>query len=158
MSSRAAVARSYTALIGLAVAAAGIDQTSKALVIRNLRGRPPIAELGGLFQLNYTRNTGAAFSILPSGGWIFTVVAIAVVVAVLLFYGRLQHRGRLITAGLGLVLGGAIGNVIDRLRFGYVVDFIDFGWFPVFNLADSAIVCGVGFLILASLLAGERGT
>ena len=92
-----------------------------------------------------------------SGGWLFAVVAVVVVIGILLYYPRLRGRGALITVALSLVLGGAIGNFADRVRLGYVIDFIDFRWFPVFNLADSAIVCGVALLILASLRVAEGG-
>lgn len=150
-----AIARVYGLLLGIAIAVIGLDQMAKEIVRRTLQGRAPVQVLGGLFQLDYTRNTGAAFSILQSGGWLFAVVAVVVAVGILVYVPRLAGRGWPTLAGLGLVLGGAIGNLVDRVRFGYVVDFIDFRWFPVFNLADSSIVCGVSLLILASLLASE---
>lgn len=155
MSPRASIARAYGILLAVALVVLILDQGAKALVARSLRGRLPVPILGGLFQLDYTRNTGAAFSILQSGGWLFAVIAIVVVAGILVYFPRMQSRGIAVTAALGLILGGAIGNLADRVRLGYVIDFIDFGWFPVFNLADSAIVCGVGLLILASLLAAE---
>ncbi len=157
MSPRLAKACAYGVLLGVALAVLVLDQAAKALVVRDLRGRPPVPVLGGLFQLDYTRNTGAAFSMYRSGGWLFAVVAVVVVIGILLYYPRLRGRGALITVALSLVLGGAIGNFADRVRLGYVIDFIDFRWFPVFNLADSAIVCGVALLILASLRVAEGG-
>jgi signal peptidase II len=152
------VTASYSLLLALALLVVVLDQASKQLVTHILEGRAPVPVFGGLFQLDYTRNTGAAFSILPRGGWLFAVVAVGVVVGILIFYPRLQGYGVLSGLAFGLILGGAAGNLIDRMRLGYVVDFIDFRWFPVFNLADSAIVCGVGLLILTSLLQteGER--
>lgn len=155
MNWRPSIARAYGILLAIALAVLALDQGAKALVVENLQGRPPVPVLGGLFQLDYTRNTGAAFSIFQSGGWIFAAVALVVVAGIVVYFPRLQSRGVIVTVALGFVLGGAIGNLADRVRLGYVIDFIDFGWFPVFNLADSAIVCGVGLLILASLLATE---
>jgi signal peptidase II len=143
----------YLALVGIAAVVLVLDQISKAIVARSLRGHAPVQMLGGLFQLDYTRNTGAAFSIFPNGGWFFAVIAAAVIAGILIYFPRVRHHGTLVTLAFGLILGGAIGNLVDRLRLGYVVDFIDFRWFPVFNLADSAIVCGAGVLILASYLS-----
>lgn len=151
-------AASYGLLLGVAAAVVALDQASKQWVTRALQGRAPVPVLGGLFQLNYTRNTGAAFSILPHGGSLFAVVAVVVAVGILVFYPRLQLYGVLSGVALGLILGGAVGNLIDRVRLGYVIDFIDFRWFPVFNLADSAIVCGVALLILTSLFRPGSST
>lgn len=156
MNPRLAALRAYGILLTVALAVVVLDQAAKALVERELKGRSPVPVLGGAFQLDYTRNTGAAFSIFRNGGWLFAVVAVVVILGILLYYPRLRTRGFLLTAAPGLVLGGAMGNLVDRIRLGYVIDFIDFGWFPVFNVADSAIVCGVTLLILASLLNPER--
>jgi signal peptidase II len=112
--------------------------------------------LGGLVRLDYARNSGAAFSILQSGGTLFEVVAAAVCIGILLWFPRLQQPSLLVTVALGLILGGAAGNLLDRLRLGYVVDFIDLRWWPVFNLADSAVVIGACLLALHSLLQKER--
>ncbi|WP_376696871.1 signal peptidase II [Wenzhouxiangella sp. EGI_FJ10305] len=116
--------------------------------------------------LNFTlaHNTGAAFSFLAGGGgwqrWFLSAVAAIIVVVLLVWLWRLPHRARLLPSALALVIGGAIGNLIDRIRFGYVVDFIDVhyaGWhWPAFNLADSAIVVGVILLLLDSLIPGRR--
>lgn len=148
--------RGYALLLVISALVVAIDQAAKFVVTKTLEGQTPVQVLGGLFQVDYTRNTGAAFSMLQSGGWLFAAVALIVVLAILIYYPRMHQRGFLVTLALALVLGGAIGNLIDRIRLGYVVDFIDFRWFPVFNLADSAIVCGVGVLILASLLEARR--
>jgi len=100
-------------------------------------------------------NPGAAFSFLAGAGgwqrWFFTVLALVVSVFLLVWLFRLERGERLVPLALSLVLGGAIGNAVDRLRHGYVVDFIDVharGWhWPAFNLADSAIVCGIMLLL-----------
>lgn len=142
----------YTLLLGVATAVIVADQLSKAVVSNDL-GRGRVIQLaGGRVFLDYTRNTGAAFSILKAGGGLFLVLAVVVSISIVAFYRRLASSPLPVRIGLGLVLGGAIGNLIDRVRLGYVVDFIDLRWWPVFNVADSAIVVGVALLIVTSFL------
>ena len=130
------------------------DQATKSLVLGRFAPGERL-EITGFFNLVLVFNKGAAFSFLAgAGGWqtpllvAFALIA-AVVVSVLL--ARSPGRG-LFSAGLALILGGAVGNVIDRLRFGHVVDFVDLhaaGWhWPAFNVADSAITVGAALLIL----------
>lgn len=152
---RSAVAR-YTQLLGLALLIVAIDQVSKALVVHSLSGGRVIVLFGGLVQLDYTVNSGAAFGILQARGLLFILVAVVVSVIIVVSYRRVVAGPLVVRIALGLVLGGAIGNLIDRVRLGHVVDFIDLGWWPVFNLADSSIVVGVVLLALAALI-GERG-
>ncbi|MGI8968493.1 MAG: signal peptidase II [Chloroflexota bacterium] len=129
-----------------------IDQVSKALVRRGLASGNSIDLFGGLVRLDFTRNQGAAFGILRQEGGIFILVALLVTGGILAYHRRISRAPLLARLGLGLVLGGALGNVLDRLRLGYVVDFVDLRWWPVFNLADSAIVIGVCALALYSVL------
>jgi lipoprotein signal peptidase len=147
----------------LAVVAAvslALDVISKAVVVATLSDRPPIRLLGGLLTLLELRNSGAAFNIGTGAGvtLVFTLIAAAVVVAILRYARSLRSVPWAIT--LGLLLGGALGNLVDRvLRSpapfrGYVVDWIELPHWPVFNLADSAIVAG-GFL---AVLLASRGT
>jgi signal peptidase II len=144
----------------VAVLALALDVVSKVLVVANLPiEHPPVRVLGGVFYLDQTRNSGAAFSLGTGFTIILTVVALGVVVLIARVATRLRSRGWAVA--LGLILGGALGNLTDRLfrapgiGKGRVVDWISlFGpygqhW-PIFNLADSAIVCGA---ILAGLLA-----
>ena len=114
-----------------------------------------------MLQLMHLRNTGAAFSFLSGAGgwqrWVFVGLALAVSAAILVWLTRLPARGRgLLAASLALVMGGALGNVIDRLSRGYVIDFVRVHYqqwyFPAFNVADSAITIGAGLLILDNLL------
>jgi len=135
-------------LPGIALLVLGIDQLSKRLVSSHLSlGEPwnPIARLGGLVSLTYVTNTGAAFGLFPDRSLFFIAIAVIVVIAILIYHRHLPDEA-LVRASLGLQLGGALGNLIDRLRYGYVIDFIDFKVWPVFNLADSAIVVGVAVL------------
>lgn len=142
----------YLMLLSIALAVVAVDQALKGVVTDSLEGRAPLQLLGGTVYLEYTRNTGAAFSMLPNGGWVFVVVATLVSAGILVAYSRLAFHPILFRIGLALILGGAVGNLLDRLRLGYVVDFIDLRWWPVFNAADSAIVIGVLLLGLQSFL------
>lgn len=151
---RAALAgmRSYALLLGLALSVLVLDQSVKQAVSQNLRDGRVLNVFGGLVRLDYTLNTGAAFGMLRSGGLLFAIIAATVSAGILFYYRRVTSSGLLVRAGLGLILGGAVGNLIDRIRLGYVVDFIDLRWWPVFNLADSAIVVGVSLLALHALI------
>jgi signal peptidase II len=108
-----------------------------------------------ILRLTYVENRGAAFGVLQDQTTFFVLVGILVVGVIAASYRYLPRSGFMLHLALGLQLGGAIGNLIDRVRQGYVVDFVDFGyranWWPVFNVADSAIVVGVALLALNAL-------
>jgi signal peptidase II len=133
-------------LIGVAVTVLVTDTITKALVVATMSDRAPIRLLGGLLKLQITRNPGAAFSIGPSLTVVFAVIAVGVIVFILRASRRIQSLAWAVT--LGLLLGGATGNLTDRLLRapgpfrGYVVDWIELPHWPVFNIADSCIVCG----------------
>lgn len=137
-------------LAGVVIA---IDQASKYAAVAALAGQPPV-EVTSFFNLVLVYNRGAAFSFLAgAGGWqreLFTVIALAASVWIVWLLYR-YPRQRLFCLALALVLGGALGNVIDRIMIGAVVDFLDFhawGWhWPAFNAADSAITCGALLLL-----------
>ncbi len=146
-----------------------IDQISKYLVSTNLQPGEswnPIVSLKNWVSITYVTNTGAAFGLLPEKSLVFVIIAIIVVVAILVYHRHLPQNQWLITISLGLQLGGALGNLVDRLRsvllaegrlierfrYAHVVDFLDFKIWPVFNLADSAIVLGVAILAYYLLL------
>jgi signal peptidase II len=148
--------RRFSLVLLLACMVVVVDQVSKALVRSTLGSGRVIRLLGGLVQLDFTRNTGAAFGILRSSGILFVLVAIVVSAGILLLHRRVAASPSLVRVSLGLILGGALGNLIDRLRYGYVTDFIDLRWWPVFNLADSAIVIGVFVLTVFGALREER--
>ena len=126
------------------------DQLSKALVLLTMYPGQSIPE-SGIFRLTYVKNTGSAFGLFPNQT-LFLIFASFVGIAILLVFYRI-HRvsSPILRISLGLQLGGAIGNLMDRLRLGYVVDFIDVGAWPVFNLADSAIVVGLVGLMITML-------
>ena len=126
------------------------DQITKAMVTQNLQlgeAWAPFPQFANWFDITHWSNTGAAFGMFPQLGGVFTVVAMFVSVGIVWYYRGLVGNDWLVRLSLGLQLGGALGNLIDRLRYGYVVDFIHFHFFPVFNIADSAIVCGVALLM-----------
>lgn len=140
-------------LVGAALLALGVDVASKSAAAAWLPGRS-VELLGGL-HLRLTRNPGAAFSIGTDVTWVFTVIAV-VVIAAIFWYGRaVTHRGWAVA--LGLVAGGAAGNLVDRLfrapgvGRGHVVDFLYLDWWPTFNLADSSLFCGVAVAVWLSL-------
>ncbi len=130
-------------LIALIVLA--LDQVSKFLIRANMSPGQSIPE-DGLFRITYVTNIGGVFGILSNQAFLILLTT-AVGIAAILLYSRYPIFNRmLVKISLGLLLGGALGNLIDRLSFGWVVDFIDLGFWPVFNLADSAIVLGVTLL------------
>jgi signal peptidase II len=146
---------------GLALAAlvVALDQATKWWVVQEMtaRGGQPI-ELTPFLAIVLVHNRGVSFGMFNNdaalNGIVFSALAAVIVAALLVWLWR--AAGTIVVAGIGLVIGGAIGNVIDRLRLGAVVDFLDFhlaGWhFPAFNVADSAITIGVGLMIVDGLL------
>ena len=129
-----------------------IDQLSKIIVVNNLTNNKSIEVIKSFFYLTYTNNKGAAFSIL-TGRRILLILVALVVIGVLIYYVRKNKiEGKVNKIALSLVIGGSIGNLIDRILRGAVIDFIDvkiFGYnFPIFNLADTFIVIGVFLLVI----------
>ena len=147
-------------LAGLVVV---LDQLSKALASQLLVLYKPLAVMP-MFNLTLLHNTGAAFSFLNDADgwqrWFFTLIALGVSGYIVYLIRQASAADKRQVIALALILGGALGNVIDRIRFGYVVDFIqiyyDVWYFPAFNLADSAITIGAILFILDSLLAARR--
>lgn len=145
-------------LPGVAILTLVVDRMSKRLVMTSFRPGEswnPVAALERWVSLTYVTNTGAAFGLFPDYGGIFMVIAVVVVVVIIFYYRYLPGDRWLVQASLGLQLGGALGNLVDRLCYGHVVDFIDFKIWPVFNVADSAISVGVAILAFHLLRYGE---
>ncbi|MFC0313779.1 signal peptidase II [Gordonia phosphorivorans] len=144
----------YLAVI--AVAAYLADLLTKTLAVRYLDPADPVEIVGDFVTLHLLRNSGAAFSMATGYTWVLTIVAVIVVGVIIRFSSRLGSLGWAI--GLGLVLGGALGNLTDRMfrapgpLRGHVVDFFSVGAWPVFNVADSAVVCGAILLVVLTLL------
>jgi len=144
-------------LIGLLIVVA--DQLSKIWIRTNLPEGHSLFQIG-FFRITHVHNTGAAFGLFPDHTFVLTIVAI-IAITVILAYTFVGYRhlpwldSKLGKLALGLILGGTVGNLIDRLRFGYVTDFIGFSFWPAFNIADSAVTIGV-ILFAYSLLRLAR--
>jgi signal peptidase II len=134
-----------------------LDQVSKLAVRAYMQPGETIWLLPGVFDITYVRNIGGAFGVLAGYRHLFIAVMVLVVVAVAVYWNRVRPRYTWIAVSLGLVVAGAIGNAIDRLDAGVVTDFIDVAgsYFAVFNIADSAVVVGVGMLLVWIVLAPE---
>jgi signal peptidase II len=149
--------------LGLAFAVVVLDQWTKRIAEERLRDGEarsvPVPLTGDFLRLTYVENRGAAFGLLQDQTALFVLVGLVVIGVIAASYRHLPRTGLVVHLALGLQLGGAVGNLIDRMRQGYVVDFVDFGyhsnWWPVFNVADSAIVVGVALLALNALSPSE---
>jgi signal peptidase II len=144
-------------LISVALAVYGLDQLSKYFVVESLTPGQPVPVLGELLQFRFVRNSGAAFSLGAGYTWIFSIVACAVTVFIVLFAGRIRSLAW--ATVFGLLLGGTVGNLTDRLLrepgfgTGHVIDFLQLYAFPaIFNVADIAVVSSMGLFILLTLL------
>jgi signal peptidase II len=143
-----------------------LDQVTKAWVLATLPLGGGFAVVPGFFDITHVHNPGGAFGFLATMGaearaWLFVAVSLAAIVLILVFYWQTPVQQRATAFGLALVLGGAAGNLVDRVRFGIVVDFLDvyvrdLHW-PAFNIADSAISVGVVLVALRILLQKDPG-
>jgi len=141
-----------------------LDQATKLLVERLMALHETMALVPGLLNLTRMHNSGAAFSFLAGAGgwqrWFFISVALLVSAVIMIWLTRLRRNERWLAAALALVLGGALGNVWDRLAHGYVIDFIDLYYgqwhWPAFNVADSAITIGAAMILIDAVRGGGR--
>lgn len=140
-----------------------LDQASKLAIDSSMQLFESIPLMPG-FNLTYVHNTGAAFSFLSQAGgwqrWLFAGLAVVMSSVITVWLLRLQKHETLMATALSLILGGAIGNLIDRVTYGYVIDFLDVyyqSWhWPAFNIADSAICIGVGLMLLENIGVGQK--
>jgi signal peptidase II len=141
-----------------------LDQITKAIIVARFELYDTIRVLPVL-DITRMHNTGAAFSLFATQSgwqrWLFTVLALGVGVAIVVWLGKLKASSQtLLASALALILGGAVGNLIDRVRLGYVVDFVYAHWndahFPAFNVADASITIGAGLLLLDAVLENRR--
>ncbi len=146
-------------IIPLVVALIGVDQLTKIWAAAELAGQPAIQVIPGVFELDYTENPGVAFSMLENQRWLF--IPLSLVIAV--FFVALMLRSPLkkhmwFNLICILILSGAIGNLIDRIAYGYVIDFLSFCLidFPIFNVADCCVVIGAIALFIAILFGSKR--
>jgi signal peptidase II len=146
-----------TVLLLTAIAILVADQLSKGFVVAAVALGERIRLIGDVVQVWHVQNRGAAFSLLQGGSSLFLVVSVLSLGMVAYFHRSLRQRGLWVHLVLGVILGGTLGNFVDRLRQGYVTDWLSVGignlrW-PTFNVADSSIVVGIGILVLYLLLA-----
>ena len=139
--------------IALIVLSVVLDQVSKYLVVANMELGQSIDIISGVFRFTYIHNEGAAFGSMADARWIFMILSSVAIIAILVYIFWKKPQSKLLLAALILVAGGGIGNMIDRIWLGYVIDFIDFCalpglWMWVFNVADSCITIGAGLMAL----------
>ena len=151
--------RRWGLFAGLAIAVVLADQASKALIAASfsLGSRTPV--VGDLVRIAPNANSGALFGFFPDQAWLFGVLSLGVLALIVGYHARSGAAGPIMSVALGLLLGGAVGNLIDRLRFGYVLDFVDVGigqlrWYT-FNVADAAISTSIVLLLVLAFM-GER--
>jgi signal peptidase II len=156
-------ARGNLMFLWLSALVVSLDQWSKYLIEHRLAFMQAIDVLPVL-QITRLHNMGVAFSFFDYAGgwqrWVFTALAVVVSIAMAVWLSRIERGAHVLSSAVALILGGAIGNAIDRIRLGHVIDFIYAHWnehyFPAFNVADSAITVGAGLLLLDTWLAGRR--
>jgi signal peptidase II len=158
----------YRLLAAIASTVVLLDQWTKYLVHTRFHWGESVNILSSFFALTYVRNSGAAFGLLHRAppqfrDPFFVIVPIVALTVIFAIYLRLTRDQRLTAWALSLIVGGALGNLIDRLRFGFVIDFLDFHWkevyhWPAFNVADSCIVVGVSLMFLQSFFPGAGCT
>lgn len=132
----------------------GLDQLSKFLAVKLLAPIESVPLWEGVLHLTYVENKGAAFGMLADHRWVFMSISSVAIIAIALYLYSGKNASKLFTSALMLIVSGGIGNMIDRIALGYVVDFIDFALidFAVFNVADSLVCIGAGLLVLSLVL------
>jgi signal peptidase II len=145
----------WAGLLAVAAAAVAGDQLTKHVVSSNLALDQSTHVIGPL-SIHRVDNSGIAFGLFTSATAAVIVLTALAVCWMLVYFARRGARHPVIPAALGLLIGGSVSNLVDRVRLGHVTDFIDFGWWPAFNLADSFIVIGVAMLV-AALVGVDRG-
>ena len=143
----------WLALLSVGVAAAVADQVTKHIVSSQLALGDSVRIVGSLFSIHHVQNSGIAFGLFSSATALVTLLTAVAVVWMLVFFARSGSRHPVLPVALGLVIGGSVSNLADRIRLGHVTDFLDLRWWPAFNLADTFIVVGVGVLLVVLMLA-----
>ena len=160
--------RKYMILITVLILIIGSDQFTKLLVIEKFYLGQTVSVIADFFNITYVQNKGAAFGFLAQADAAFRVpffiiVPLVALISIIYVFRKIVESDLKFSLALSLVIAGAIGNLVDRLRLGYVVDFLDFHWkygyhFPAFNIADSAICVGVGLIMLDLFVSTSAGT
>lgn len=139
----------------LALGLLALDQWTKWLVINRMILGESIPVIDGIFHLTFVKNPGAAFGMLPYKTVFFIAMTVLVIAGIAYYFTQISEDRLLLKTGLAIQVGSAVGNLIDRIRFGYVIDFFDFRIWPVFNIADIGISIGVGILFIELLRSGK---
>ena len=139
------------------VASVFADQLTKQLVVNFLDREEPFDVIEGVFRFSYVENRGAAFGMLDDHRWVFMIVSTVAIVGIIFYMWKFCRDSKLLCLGLSLIVGGGIGNMIDRIFLGYVIDFLDFCAFPnlwmwVFNVADAFVCVGAAIVVLSLLI------
>lgn len=142
--------------IVLPILLVALDRCTKLWAAKTLSLGVPLPLLGNVIRLTRVHNTGGAFGIFPSNRGVFLAVSAVVAVVLIVVLIRIRHLHPFLRLGLTLVLAGAVGNLIDRATFGYVLDFFEVRGFAVFNVADSCISVGAAVLVVYALWGGGR--
>ncbi|SJZ38416.1 signal peptidase II [Pilibacter termitis] len=140
------------------VALIALDQLVKYLIVKNFSYGEEKTLIDGVFSLTYAKNDGAAWSIMQGQMWFFYIVTLVVMIVAIFFLVKNVKKSKLLSIALTLVIAGGFGNLIDRVKQGYVVDMLqtDFIDFPIFNIADSFLVIGVGIIFIYVLLEEKK--
>ncbi len=166
---KAVLKKKYLILLVVSILVIGIDQITKTLITGKFRLGESVSVIRDFFDLTYVRNPGAAFGMLAQANPAFRIpfficIPFIALLSIALIFRKISENDTKFAAALSLVVAGAIGNLVDRLNFGYVIDFLDFHWkhgyhFPVFNVADSSICIGVGLIMLDLVCSSkEKGS
>jgi signal peptidase II len=131
------------------------DRAAKLVALKAMSAGQSIKVIPDIFHITLVFNSGAAFGLLKDQAVLFVLISTFVITFIILFAWRHKGMSGLLAVSLGLILGGSLGNLVDRMTFGYVIDFFDFRVWPVFNVADSGITVGVGMLALS--VAAKKG-
>lgn len=135
-----------------------LDRTTKYLIIKNFSLNESIAVIKPFLYFTYIKNKGAAFGLFPDLNLLFTVISFLIIIALIIFSFKIIKMPIKYQIPIGLILGGACGNLTDRLQEGYVTDFIDFRIWPVFNIADSALTIAFIWLIILLIIDQKQGS
>ena len=146
----------WLSLAAVALAALGADQLTKAIVTNRLALNEEVHVVGP-FSIHHVQNSGIAFGFFASATSLVILLTGVAVVWMIYFFARSGSRHTVLPVALGLVIGGSVSNLIDRVRLGHVTDFLDFTYWPAFNLADTFIVVGVAVLLLALVAVDRSG-
>ena len=145
-------------LLLIAAFVVAVDQFTKYLVTSNMSEGMGIPIIDGIFHLTFILNPGAAFGILENNRWFFVVTALSVLIFLFYYRRAIMAESKLVQMGIALFAGGALGNLIDRIRTGLVIDFFDFRIWPIFNVADIAICLGVGLILWSTIMTELKRT